>query len=72
MYRVFSQYQSEEEGELEITDIIPKGLEISYTENEAEKNITQRGKKRNLQVETGYVSGCDDVEYLLPDSESDL
>mgnify|MGYP001942307953 CR=1 FL=1 len=69
-YNLFRWYT--EEKPLSANDIIPKGLEIFATNNDEEKNVETNWKKRDYNVNTGYVAKCNEIEYILPDSDTDL
>jgi len=69
-YSLFRAYS--EDNEINAEDIIPKGLEITSTDNEDEKNVEIWGVKKDYKVNTGYVSKCNSIEYILPESETDL
>lgn len=57
---------------LSAEEIIPKGLEIVATSDSADKNVIIDGKIQSYSVKAGAVADCNTVEYILPETDSDL
>jgi len=69
---MYSYLYNIQEGDISARDLIPKGLEIVATEDTDEQNVEINGQKKAYNVTDGYVAQCSDVEYILPDSDTDL
>ena len=69
---MYSYFYALEDKQATAESIIPRGLEIIATDDEAKKNVEIRWETKNYNVNSGYVTQCADIEYILPDSESDL
>lgn len=70
LYSTYNIYAKN--GEISAEDFVPKWLEITYTNSDNEKNIVIDWVERDYKYETGFVSNCESINYVLPSDEQNL
>ena len=65
----FLEGTSQPEDDFSAEDIVPKGLEIYKTSDISAQNVEVKWKKLPYNVTSGYVSKCDEIEYILPEND---
>ncbi|MDD3646476.1 MAG: beta-propeller domain-containing protein [Candidatus Gracilibacteria bacterium] len=66
----YSTFESEAEIDVSASSILPKKLEISRTTDKSEQNLLLNGIKYPYKTTAGKVANCNEIEYILPDSET--
>ena len=52
-----------------LSSLLPDVINISAS-NDPDKHVTRKGKKYPFSMEQEYVSSCDEIDYYLPDEET--
>ena len=66
----YYNFKEEDDIDIEINKIIPKWVELSKTSVKSDQNLVIKGKKLPYNLKAGSVVNCDEIEYILPDSET--
>ena len=66
----YYNFKEENDIEIEINKIIPKWVELSKTSVKSEQNLEIKGKKLPYNLKVWSVANCNEIEYVLPDSET--
>lgn len=67
-YSLFRAYW--DDSKISAEDIIPKSLEITYPSDS--ENLEETVKISDYNVVSGNVAECNDIEYILPETDTDL
>ena len=66
----YHNFKSVDDIKVEVNKIIPKKIDISKTSNSDNQNLKLKGKTYPFNVKTWNVAKCNEIEYVLPDSET--
>ncbi len=66
----YYSFKSEDDINININNIIPKKIDISKTSNKEKQNLKLRNKTYPFNVKSWNVAKCNEIEYVLPDSET--
>ena len=66
-YHLFRWHKGEDD--IVSGKVIPRGLEMYKTDDDEKQNVELKWKKLSYNVNTGYVSKCNSIEYILPEAD---
>ena len=66
----YYSFKKEEDIDLEISKIIPRKIDISKTSDKSKQNLKIKNKSLPYNVTAWSIAECNEIEYVLPDSET--
>ena len=66
----YYNFKEESDIDIKINKIIPKWIELSKTSIKSKQNFKIKGKTAPYNIKVWNVANCNEIEYILPDSET--
>jgi inhibitor of cysteine peptidase len=66
----YYNYNKEDDLEISVSEMVPRKLEITFTDDTTEQNLSVNGKKFPYSVEAWNAAACNEIEYVLPDADT--